>query len=83
MQVLRGRQSFRSEPLENPPVSGCLGGTRTAVAFDREWKEGVREDLGVWDTPGLAVGECVPLTSGGRGGGSILLSSVIQVWRSV
>lgn len=79
MQVLRGRQSFRAEPLQNPAVGGCLGGNRAAAAFDGGRKAGVREDLGVWDTPGLAVGERVPLTSGG----SILPSSVIQAWRSV
>lgn len=68
MQVPRGRQSVLPEPLQNPPVCAGLGGPHAAVTPERERKEGVREDLGVRDPAGLAVGERVALSSSGGGG---------------
>lgn len=63
-QIPRGRQTVSAEPLENPPVGDDFGRTYTAIAADGERQETVREDLGVRDTAGLAVGELFSLTKG-------------------
>lgn len=65
MQVPRGRQSVSAEALQNPPLGADPGGAHTAAAADGEWQETVREDLGVRDAAGLAVGQRVSLTNGG------------------
>lgn len=68
MQVPRGGQAFSSEPVQNPPVGGYLGGTDAANAPDRERQETVRQNLGVRDAAGLALGQRLPLTSPGAEG---------------
>lgn len=61
MQVPRGREDLSSIPLENPPISDDPGGAHTAITADGERQETVREDLGVRDAAGLAVGELLSL----------------------
>lgn len=63
MQVPGGGQTFSAEALENPPLSHDPGGTDTAIAADGERQETVRENLGVRDAAGLAVGERFSLTN--------------------
>lgn len=63
MHLPRGGQTFSTEPLKNPPVSGDLGGADTAITADRERQETVFENLGIRDTSRVAVGEFLPLTN--------------------
>lgn len=67
MQVPRGGQTLSSQPFQNPPISDYLGGTDTAITADGERQETVREDLGVRDAAGLAVGERFSLTNRAEG----------------
>lgn len=66
LQVPRGRQTISAEPLQDHPISDDLGGADTAITADGERQETVRENLGVWDTAGLAVGEHFSLTNGAQ-----------------
>lgn len=66
MQVPRWGQTFSAESLKNPALLGHPWGTDTANAADRKGQEAVRENLGVWDAAGLAVGKHFSLTNRGQ-----------------
>lgn len=60
-------QTFSADALKNPPLRDDPGGADTATTADGERQENIRENLGVWDAAGLAVGKLFPLTSGAKG----------------
>lgn len=55
--IPRRGQGLSAESLQDPPIFDYLGGAHTAITADRERQDTVRENLGLRDAVGLAVGQ--------------------------
>lgn len=57
IQVPWSGQSLSFESLQDPPIFDHLGGSHTAITADGERQVTLRENLGLRDPAGLAVGQ--------------------------
>lgn len=62
VQIPRRGQNLSAETLKVPPLGDDFRRADAANAADGEWQEALCENLGLWDTSGLALGEHFSLT---------------------